>query len=179
MAEYIVVLRRRRNHLRRNRVFRDRNHPLELYDDAEIVRKFRFDRQSILELTDSVSDRLQYPLQRRGALTPVLQVLLTLRFYATGTFQEVVGELIGVDQSTASRTVHRVTAAFLPQLPHWISLPSRAEAGRMKQKFYAMQQFPNVVGCVDGTHVRIQAPQEVEHEYVNRKNFHSINVQVG
>ena len=38
--------------------------------------------------------------------------------------------------------------------------------------------FPNVVGAVDGTHVKIQAPTKDEDDYVNRKGYHSINVQV-
>ena len=38
--------------------------------------------------------------------------------------------------------------------------------------------FPGVVGAIDGTHIRIIAPTENEHEFVNRKNFHSINTQV-
>lgn len=38
--------------------------------------------------------------------------------------------------------------------------------------------FPNVVGCVDGTHIKIKAPNVNEGEYVNRTGFHSLNVQV-
>lgn len=38
--------------------------------------------------------------------------------------------------------------------------------------------FPNVVGCVDGTQIKIKAPNVNEGEYVNRKGFHSLNVQV-
>ena len=39
--------------------------------------------------------------------------------------------------------------------------------------------FPNVIGAIDCTHVRIQAPSgPVEADYVNRKSFHSLNVQV-
>ena len=38
--------------------------------------------------------------------------------------------------------------------------------------------MPGVVGCVDGTHVRITRPFEHKKAYVNRKNYHSINVQV-
>ncbi|KAK3774339.1 hypothetical protein RRG08_049804 [Elysia crispata] len=40
-----------------------------------------------------------------------------------------------------------------------------------------MADFPNVIGCIDGTHVPIRAPNINEHEYVNRKNVHTINVQ--
>ncbi len=38
--------------------------------------------------------------------------------------------------------------------------------------------FPGVVGAIDGTHVRIISPTVNEEAYVNRKGFHSINVQV-
>lgn len=107
-----------------------------------------------------------------------LQVMLALRFYATGTFQTVIGELFGVDRSTASRTISRVTEVLVRQMPKWVSLPNQQEADLTKEKFFAKAGFPNVVGCVDGTHVRILAPSVNEHEYVNRKNFHSINGQV-
>ena len=38
--------------------------------------------------------------------------------------------------------------------------------------------LPGVIGAIDGTHVRIAAPKENAAEYVNRKQQHSINVQV-
>jgi hypothetical protein len=37
--------------------------------------------------------------------------------------------------------------------------------------------IPGVIGCVDGTHVRITAPNVDEPSFVNRKGFHSLNVQ--
>lgn len=38
--------------------------------------------------------------------------------------------------------------------------------------------FPGVVGLIDGTHISIRAPIEEPDAYINRKKFHSINVQV-
>ena len=38
--------------------------------------------------------------------------------------------------------------------------------------------FPGVVGLIDGTHISIRAPMEEPEAYINRKTFHSINVQV-
>ena len=35
-----------------------------------------------------------------------------------------------------------------------------------------------MIECIDGTQVPINAPKENEGDYVNRKSFHSINVQV-
>lgn len=39
--------------------------------------------------------------------------------------------------------------------------------------------FPNVLGCIDSTHIQIQAPPgPVERDFVDRRNNHSLNVQV-
>lgn len=137
MAAFVIFGTRQRREIRRNRVFRDRTHPLEVFDDIEVYRKFRFRREDIIELTDELTNDIAYGLQRKGALTPVLQVLLSLRFYATGTFQDVVAEMIGVHQSTASRTIARVTEAILRRLPQEIRMPaSQREADDIKTKFY-------------------------------------------
>ena len=54
---------------------------------------------------------------------------------------------------------------------------TNAELVENKNAFYRRGGFPSVIGCVDGTHIRIQAPYQHENGYVNRKGFHSINVQ--
>ena len=38
--------------------------------------------------------------------------------------------------------------------------------------------LPNVIGCIDGTHIPITASALDEGDYVNRKSFHSNNIQV-
>eukprot|EP00745_Piridium_sociabile_P045774 TRINITY_DN9977_c1_g1_i6.p1 TRINITY_DN9977_c1_g1~~TRINITY_DN9977_c1_g1_i6.p1 ORF type:complete len:191 (+),score=20.28 TRINITY_DN9977_c1_g1_i6:187-759(+) len=119
----VVARRRRRNYLRRNRIFRDRRHPFDNYDDEELYKKFRFDRRHIIEITDDVTEVLQLA-NRLRTLTPILQVLLTLlRFYATGTYQDVCGELIGVSPGTANRTINRVTSALFQTAHNWIIVP--------------------------------------------------------
>ena len=41
----------------------------------------------------------------------------------------------------------------------------------------AITNFPEVVGAIDGTHIRIVAPREYEAEFVNQKRYHSLNIQ--
>ncbi len=50
---------------------------------------------------------------------------------------------------------------------------------RVKQEFFAIAGFPGVVGAVDCTHVRLYGAPfgDDEYLYVNRKGYHSINVQ--
>lgn len=54
-------------------------------------------------------------------------------------------------------------------------------------RFYRTTGFPGVIGCIDCTHVAIVPPtnnlnlvenQHPEYLYINRKNYHSINVQL-
>lgn len=37
---------------------------------------------------------------------------------------------------------------------------------------------PGVIGAIDGTHIKITASHEHSDSYVNRKGFHSIQLQV-
>ncbi|WAR27215.1 HARB1-like protein, partial [Mya arenaria] len=43
---------------------------------------------------------------------------------------------------------------------------------------FAFSGFPNVIGLVDGNHIRINAPYQYKEDYVNRNGYHSINVQM-
>lgn len=50
-------------------------------------------------------------------------------------------------------------------------------------RFFAHYGFPGVIGCIDCTHVAIFPPKNEdvlypEYLYVNRKGYHSINVQL-
>jgi hypothetical protein len=47
----------------------------------------------------------------------------------------------------------------------------------IKQGSYESGGFPGVIGCVDDTHVRITTPNVDEPSFVNRKGYHSLNVQ--
>eukprot|EP00745_Piridium_sociabile_P040213 TRINITY_DN76783_c0_g1_i1.p1 TRINITY_DN76783_c0_g1~~TRINITY_DN76783_c0_g1_i1.p1 ORF type:complete len:157 (+),score=10.77 TRINITY_DN76783_c0_g1_i1:254-724(+) len=151
MAALLALQRRRRMRLRRNRIFRDRTHPFEVFDDVELVRKFRFRRREILDLTNLIEHDITLT-NRKGTLTPLLQVLVTLRYYASSSFQDVCGELIGIDQSTVSRVVSRVTDALCRRAREEIQLPDqRRQADETKRKMLSDYGFPHVVGCIDGT----------------------------
>ena len=56
-------------------------------------------------------------------------------------------------------------------------MPSPTEKVTVNSQFYDYANFPDLIGLVDGTHVRIQRTCENEADYVNRHFYHSINVQ--
>ena len=123
-----AVARFRRNRrLAATRLFRQRVHPLDKFDDDEIYGKFCFRRHQIIELADEVSEQLEL-CNRTGGLPPILQLLLALRFYGCGTFSRC--ELVGVHQSTASRTISRVTKALLTKSTTGSSFPRRRKLSK-------------------------------------------------
>ena len=47
----------------------------------------------------------------------------------------------------------------------------------IKQNFYDVARFPNVVGAIDGTLIPIRGVSSDEESiYVSRKNFHALNI---
>ena len=95
-----------------------------------------------------MEDELAFVVPRQGALTPVLQVLLTLWFYATGAFQDVIGELIGVSQVTTSRTVTRVTDVLVRHESEWVKMPTWREADITKRIFWQRRVYLMLLGVL-------------------------------
>jgi nuclease HARBI1 len=108
------------------------------------------------------------------------QLLLALRFYATGSFQLVVGDVFALDKSTVCRTLHRVTRAIAGLREKYVKFPA-TDNDRQKtmHQFYSKSKLPGVIGAIDCTHIPIQSPGSDDAEiYRNRKGYFSINVQL-
>lgn len=59
----------------------------------------------------------------------------------------------------------------------FIKFPNSDHRNIIKIAFYDVAEFRNVIGLIDGTQIRVIVPKNVEYVFVNRKNYHSINVQ--
>lgn len=112
-------------------------------------------------------------------MSPTDQLLLTLSFYATGSFLRVAGDFIGVHKSTASKTVKRVSEALASLRPVCIRMPeTNEEISECKAGFYRIARFPLCIGSIDCSHVKIISPGGENAEiYRNRKQYFSFNVQ--
>ena len=173
MADILFVRHRRSRQFRRNDMY-ETNLP-----DDEVRRMYRFSTDNIDRLVRLVEPTLQRRTRRNRALTVRQQLLMTLRFLASGTFLYVIGYTFGVDVATVSRVVTEVTDCLFRLKNVVIRFPiSDADRRRVMTGFYAIRGFSGVIGCIDGTHVRIISPGGPDEvSYVNRKSFHSINVR--
>ncbi|XP_052239757.1 putative nuclease HARBI1 [Dreissena polymorpha] len=138
---------------RERRLFRQRKGFSDLRD-AEILSRYRLDRQSIYRLVDLLRDDLQKPTRRSKSIPVLTQVLVSLRYLAKGDFLSEVADLHGISR-----------------FPTGIALAS------VKQGFFQKCGIPNTIGAIDGTLIPIIAPAANEAIYVCRKGFPAINVQ--
>ena len=80
--------------------------------------------------------------------------------------QSSVASWINVDRSTVSRTVWRVAQSILEGHRDIFNI----DVMSTKEVFFAKHGLPNILGAIDCT--------LYPDAYINRKNYHSINVQV-
>lgn len=108
MAAHMMMLVRRRA-LRRERIFRDRLHPLDEYNDKEMFKKYRFTREGVIQIIELLQGELQHETMRSNALPASLQVFVALRFYGSGSVMDATSTIHGISNATTSRTVRRVS----------------------------------------------------------------------
>ena len=68
-----------------------------------------------------------------------MQVLIALRFYATGAFQRVTGDLFGVSVLATCTVIHKVSRAIAKQKGQFLSIPENLADS--KRKFYHAAHF--------------------------------------
>lgn len=143
---------------------------------------FRLDKEAFNLLLSRISEKLK-ATTRSNSVSPVIKLAATLRFFVEGGYQTGTGNefVAGLAQSSFSKIQSQICNILEEEIcPQYIKFPtSVAEKDAIKFRFYDKHGFPGVIGCVDGTHVKIIAPIKRErHLYMNRKGFYSLNVMI-
>lgn len=131
---------------------------MELYDEEQFNARYRFTKSTVRQLLAML------PLQESGdnrgqPVPPMLQLLMTLRFYGDGTFQTATGVLVRILQSTVCRAVGKVTLLIAEHLNLLlVRFPQSARFPKVLRDFYVVAALPGVTGCVDFSYVRIKRP---------------------
>ncbi|XP_039663782.1 putative nuclease HARBI1 [Perca fluviatilis] len=201
MDEEALILRRA---FRRERFFRDRSDPLA-FDDSHLYERYRFCGDGICYLCRLLGPKIQHRTSRSHALTIPQTVCIGLRFFASGIFLYAVGDAENLSKATVCRSIRQMYLVLKGFLNIFITFPGHKRTCFIKEEFYkiaggpnmnyrlqnrvtftvghyslfCVTGFPNVIGAMDCTHIRIKRPSGVhEGDFVNRKSYHSINVQM-
>ncbi|XP_018572749.1 putative nuclease HARBI1 [Anoplophora glabripennis] len=169
--EFIVI--------RRPKLYRKRVDCFEKYDDLNFFQRFRLRKTTVLSLLQEIEDVIKLPTQRGGCITPMQQLLLTLRFYASGNMQIAVADFLGVSTSSACRIIKRVSRALASLRAQYIKMYSdNREMERSAEKFYQIASFPRIIGAIDCTLIKIDSPGGIDAEiFRSRKSYFALNVQ--
>jgi len=139
MADFVLRIGRLRRINRRENVERrilDRTNPLEVLTEEEVRDRYRFYPSTVLYIVGLVEEVLTTPTFRASPLPPLLCVMTTLYFFATGTHHIAVADVHGVSRSSVGRAVDRVVDALLRLMDNFIKMPDRANE--------TMKEFYNI-----------------------------------
>ncbi|XP_066602277.1 putative nuclease HARBI1, partial [Prorops nasuta] len=167
------------NNHRRPRVIRERINWFDVYDEVDFKKRFRLTMEQTSFVLRKIEHRLIHATEKNHGIPPIIQLLVTLRFIATGSFLIVVADFCGISESSAHGIIHKVILAIAELSAEFIKFPSEPEdVLRVKAENFNLGGFINVIGAIDGFHVRIRSfGGENSENYRNRKGFFSINVQ--
>ena len=97
------------------------------FSEEELKSRFRFGRDSIIFYVELLREGLERQTSRNHALSPTVEVLVALRFFAFGSFLQVIGDTVGLPKSTVSQTIRDVSAALIQKRNVFIPWPTTAD----------------------------------------------------
>ncbi|XP_071648622.1 putative nuclease HARBI1 [Temnothorax longispinosus] len=159
---------------------------IQNYVDNVVVRYMGHDFKSHFRMSKAtfqyLLEMLRPYLTRKTKGCPMIpashQLMIAIWKMATMDSYRSVCDRFNVGRATAVRAVRRVTRALFLNSSTFIKWPTGDRAIRVMQGFKESSGFPNTIGAIDGTHIRIDAPKENHVDYINRKGFHSIQLQL-
>ena len=94
-------------------------------------------------------------------------------------FLRVIVSLFGIAKFTSSVVVHEICSILAKNIaPDLIRFPTEKDAvSETARTFLKRFGFPQVIGCVSGTHIPVKQPSENSHDYFSYKMSYSINCQ--
>ena len=161
---------------------RDRRRPCIFdygkHNEEQFRSRYQVPKDAFRELLDIISPDISAHNDRGKTFPADIQLLLTLRFYATGTLQLACGDFCEISEPSASQIIKRVSEAIARLRNNYITFPEGAILDEFKRDFWRICVFPNAVGAIDCTQIKILCPGKENAElFRNQKGYFSINVQ--
>ncbi|XP_045483122.1 uncharacterized protein LOC123688582 [Harmonia axyridis] len=148
------------------------------YDEVIFKEHFRMSRRTFQILIDRFQ---RSPCSARpnnkSEIPSDKAVLLTIWYLSnTETFRQI-SDRFNLSLSSAHRTFFRVIDFLLNLRSEFIRWPTDQEKIQISSEFSKKQGFAGVIGCIDGSHIKINRPGNDRESYINRKGYHIILIQ--
>ena len=142
-------------------------------------RQLRMDRETFQALVGILGPWLTRQNTRlRDCISPEKVLALGIYRLAHGNSYVSIGPVFNVGKSTVIEAVQDVVGALYELKDEYIHFPETvAETAASIQTFRDLSRLPNIVGAIDGTHIRINAPRESAVDYFSRYQQYDFGIQ--
>jgi hypothetical protein len=162
--------------------FENENDPFNSMSDSIFVEEFRFSKENAASLIRQILPFMTDKHNRGNNLPAHHRILIALQWLSTGNYLWNLRAVVGCSKTTAWRCVWEFidAATCEAMVREWLSWPTGEDVNEHTSFFEHKYHLSKILGVVDGTHIAILAPTSSPYEktYVNRKLFHSLNVQI-
>ncbi|KAL2096942.1 hypothetical protein ACEWY4_006149 [Coilia grayii] len=153
---------------------------LQEFNDDEWRENFRMSRRSFMKLCGVVNPFMK-PAEN-PVRTPIpVQMRVAIVVYKLGSCCEyrLVANQFGVHKSTVMTFMRLFCKGMVESavIHKFIKVPNLEEARRTARHFQEKYHLPQVIGCIDGTHIPILPPSDGYRDFVNRKGWPSFVLQ--
>ncbi|XP_033118311.1 uncharacterized protein LOC117117933, partial [Anneissia japonica] len=137
------------------------------------------DKSTFMYISEQIRPYVQRENTRmREAFSPEIRIGITIYKLATGASFREISNQFGMARSTACEIFYEVCRQIeLVLMPKFIRVPEGQELLDNVDKIKMKKGFPQVAGAIDGTHIKIFAPQKDAQDYFNHKWFFSVVLQ--
>ncbi|XP_063070484.1 uncharacterized protein LOC134461506 [Engraulis encrasicolus] len=149
------------------------------FDDEEWRQNFRMCRRAFMDLCEMVPYMEPADNPVRPPIPLVMRVAIVIYKLGSCCEYRVVANQFGVHKATVIKFMTLFCKGMVESgvMNKFIKVPSVEEARRTAREFKAKYHLPQVIGCIDGTHIPIHPPTDGYRDFVNRKGWPSYVLQ--
>lgn len=147
--------------------------------NAEFSRHFRVSVDVFQHIVDKLSQSLIKEFH--GGYHPVsveTQVLVFLWYVSNQNSQREIALLFGLSEWSVNTIIHCVAQCICDISDSYISMANAQREVEISNSFNDSCGIRNIVGVIDGTHIPIVNCPGGQNDYINRKGFPSVQLQL-
>ncbi|XP_039278270.1 protein ALP1-like [Nilaparvata lugens] len=154
--------------------------PQLLADENRFFEYFRMSPNTFYFILSKIEHKLtkNWANYHKTPILPEERLHITLRFLSTGMSFRGLAFSFRMGKSTVANIVKETVTAIWDELqPLYMPTPSEEDFSKIANDFAEIWNFPHVIGCLDGKHIRIKCPDNSAAMFFNYRKFFSIVLQ--
>ena len=147
--------------------------------DDDFRRYYRMNKSTFTSLKQFLNPPKRVYQGGRVQLDSAKAVGMTLCYLGTRLPYKLLAGFFGVSEEAFIRSTDDIMELLCEQVNTVIKWPAKDEYEGIASEFdkKRRRRFPNIIGAIDGCHIRISPRKSECNAYYNFKRFHSIHLQ--